>query len=132
MATEAIVQEEMHRYSDHTWYVVKLQQRAELGPVKVPGVMAEYPGFVGCTEISYLVHTQLVAELTKALSAIQPIPWHGYHAPRDRLPGQRTCLFTLPEPALMPRGQCRAVVVKGVRECGRYCLQLSGRELVLM
>ena len=70
MATEEIVRKKMRQYSDQPWYVVKLQQGAKRGPVEVMGVLADNPGFVGCTEIGYLVRTQLVAELDEALSAV--------------------------------------------------------------
>ena len=129
MATEAIMREEMHWYSDQPWYVVELQQRAKRGPVEVTGVSTENPGFVGCTEISYLGRRQLVAELDKALSVVQPIRRHGCHVPQDGQPGQRTCLFVLHKPALL--GHCGAEVVVEARECRRYCFKLDGRELVL-
>ena len=67
---EAIVQEVICWYSDQPWYVVELQQGAERGPVEVTGVSTDNSGFVGCTEIGYLVRTQLVAELDEALSAV--------------------------------------------------------------
>ena len=111
--------------------MVELQQGVERGPVEVTGVSADNPGFVRCTEIGNLVCMQLVAEINEVLSAIQPIRRHGCHTPRDGQPGQRMCWFALPEPALLPRGHCGAVVVRGAWECRRYCFELNGRELVL-
>ena len=106
-------------------------KRAERGPVEVTRVSAENPGFVGCTEISYLMRTQLVAELDEVLSAVQPICRHGCLTSQDGQPGQRTCRFALPEPALLPKGHCGAEVVVYAWEYRRYCFKLDGRELVL-